>query len=273
MRYCILVVAMVLLGCSSISSDAKQQEDNVSRTWYQPHALARWQWQLKNSVNTTYDVDVYDIDLFDVTRSEIALLHERGKKVICYFSAGSYENWREDAAEFSNALLGKTLDGWPDEKWLDISNVSLKPIIQARLDLAKSKGCDAVEPDNVDGYSNDTGFALTAQQQIEYNLFLANEAHERGLGVGLKNDLAQVLTLQPFFDFAVNEQCYEFDECQLLTPFIQSNKAVFHAEYAQKYVTNNLNEKNKLCEMSKTAHFSTLILPLELDDSFRISCE
>jgi len=69
----------------------------------------------------------------------------------------------------------------------------------------KEKGCDGVEPDNVDGYTNDTGFNLTSNDQIQYNKFLANEAHQRGLSIGLKNNLDQIEVLEPFFDFAVNE--------------------------------------------------------------------
>jgi hypothetical protein len=66
---------------------------------------------------------------------------------------------------------------------------SLGPILFARLDLAVAKGCDGVEPDNVDGYANNTNFPLTVQDQLQFNIWLANEAHARGLSIGLKNDL------------------------------------------------------------------------------------
>ena len=43
-----------------------------------------------------------------------------------------------------------------------------------RMDLAKSKGCDGIEPDNVDVYSNhNTGFHFTASDQLAYNKWLA----------------------------------------------------------------------------------------------------
>lgn len=36
------------------------------------------------------------------------------------------------------------------KQWLDVTQISLlAPIMRARLDLAKSKNCDGVEPDNV----------------------------------------------------------------------------------------------------------------------------
>ena len=39
-----------------------------------------------------------------------------------------------------------------------------------------SAGCDGVEPDNVDGYVNDTGFDLTAGDQLDFNRFARGEA-------------------------------------------------------------------------------------------------
>jgi len=137
----------------------------------------------------------------------------------------------------------------------------------------KEKGCDGVEPDNVDGYTNDTGFNLTSNDQIQYNKFLANEAHQRGLSIGLKNNLDQIEVLEPFFDFAVNEQCHEYTECNLLLPFIENNKPVFNAEYDDIYVDNTNNARNLLCDDANAMEFKTLILPMDLDDSFRFSCD
>ena len=72
-----------------------------------------------------------------------------------------------------------------------------------------------------DGYSNDTGFSLTFENQLNYNKMLAEEAHKRGLSIALKNDLSQIKQLEPYFDFAINEQCHQYNECSLLTPFIK----------------------------------------------------
>jgi hypothetical protein len=71
----------------------------------------------------------------------------------------------------------------------------------------------AVEPDNVDGYANASGFLLTAAHQLAYNRFLPAAAHARDRSIGLKNDLAQVAALKPSFDFAINEQCCQYKEC------------------------------------------------------------
>ncbi|MFK5925372.1 MAG: endo alpha-1,4 polygalactosaminidase [Desulfuromusa sp.] len=273
------LILLLLISCggsSSSSSDSSPDPDPAvppitAGNWYQPPVLITWQWQLQGAVNTTYDVDIYDVDLFDVSAVLIQQLQQSGKKVICYFSAGSYEEWRSDADQFAAADLGNPLDGWPGERWLDIRSDNVQTIMKRRLGLAVQKGCDGVEPDNVDGYTNASGFNLSAADQLIFNRFLADEAHSRELSVGLKNDLDQVLELVDYYDFAINEQCFEYQECDLLTPFINKGKAVLNAEYEQKYV-DDVNERDSLCGGSINRQFSTLFLPLDLDDSVRFSC-
>jgi hypothetical protein len=103
--------------------------------------------------------------------------------------------------------------------------------MHARLDLAREKHCDGVEPDNLDGYENKTGFKLKARDQRTYSRFIADQAHERGLAVALKNNARQVAALERTFDFAVVEQCFEFEECRKYKPFVDAGKAVFAVEY------------------------------------------
>lgn len=280
-----LVSFTFLVGCggSSSSSDSSATEQTkifdamvepyTTGTWYKPEKQTSWQWQLQGDINTSYDVEIYDIDLFDSEATFIESLKNDGKKVICYFSAGSWENWRSDKDDFPSSVLGDAMDGWAGEKWLDISNEALAPIMKARLDLAVQKGCDGVEPDNMDGYTNNTGFALSASEQLAYNKFIANEARKRGLSVGLKNDLDQIVELEPYFDFSVNEQCHEYNECDRLRPFIDANKPVLNAEYKEKYVNNYHNERDTMCSETINLQFTTLILPLDLDGSFRYSCD
>ena len=197
-----------------------------------PPPSASWQIQYSGAIDASLPVDIYNLDLFDTSPETIADLHARGVKVICYFSAGSYEDWRPDAGNFPASTLGKELEGWPGEQWLDIRNLQiLAPLMLERIALAAQKGCDGVDPDNVNGYANDTGFPLTAQDQLVYNMFLANTAHQNGLGIGLKNDLEQIPSLLPYFDWALNEECFTYKECELLLPFVQAGKAVFIIEY------------------------------------------
>ena len=129
--------------------------------------------------------------------------------------------------------MGDSLPDWPGECWLDIRKVEqLDSLMSSRLDLAKQKGCDGVEPDNIDGYLNGSGFPLSYAAQLAYNTWLAEQAHARGLSVGLKNDLEQIDDLLPYFDWALSEECFTYQECDLLSPFVAAGKAVFGVEYS-----------------------------------------
>ena len=204
-----------------------------SGEWWTPDPGTTWQIQLLGDLDIGWDVAVYDVDLFDTAQPTIDRLHADGRRVVCYFSAGSHEDWRTDAADYPAAVLGLPLEGWPGERWVDVRRIDvLGPILAARLDLAAAKGCDAVDPDNVDGYANPTGFDFTDDDQLAFNRWLAEGAHERGLGVALKNDLGQIPDLVAWFDFAVNEECFQFDECDLLAPFVDAGKAVLAIDYA-----------------------------------------
>ncbi|MFQ5490583.1 MAG: endo alpha-1,4 polygalactosaminidase [Phycisphaerae bacterium] len=245
-------------------------------SWYRPSTDTTWQWQLQPNdqgrINTTYDVDLYDIDLFDVDQTVIADLQADGRRVICYFSAGTFEDFRDDAGAFDQADLGNTLDDFADERWLDIRSAGVQAIMLDRLDLAVAKGCDGVEPDNVTGFENDSGFDLTATDQLAFNRFIANAAHQRGLSVGLKNDLEQIAQLLDYFDFAVNEQCHEFDECEVYDALIGAAKPVFNAEYADRFVDEPA-VRDAMCADARGQGLRTLVLPIDLDDAFRFSCE
>ena len=238
----VLAGVLSLLASCTLADDALDAWPAATRPasstgssgdWWQPEPGTTWQWQLHGEIDTSYDVDMVDIDLFEVPQATIDQLHADGRIVICYFIAGSLENWRDDARQFPEEIKGSPLSGWPGERWLGVRQIeALGPIMAARLDLAVEKGCDGVEPDNVDGYANSTGFPLTYDDQIVYNIWLAEQAHARGLSIGLKNDLAQVSDLLPHMDWALNEQCFQYDECELLLPFVDAGKAVFGVEYA-----------------------------------------
>ena len=238
-QFAIAVILLFVTGCGTGTESWETREaDDVgvdsseTEGIWQPSPGTSWQWQLRDPLITSYDVDMYDIDLFDTSAAAIAMLKSEGRVVICYFSAGSYEDWRPDAGDFPPALIGEPLDGWEGEYWLDVRALdTLQPILEARLDLAEEKECDGVEPDNVDGYTNDTGFPLSGDDQLKFNRRLAEAAHDRGLSIGLKNDLNQIPELVDHFDWALNEQCFEFDECDTLLPFIEAGKAVFGVEY------------------------------------------
>jgi hypothetical protein len=203
--------------------------------WWQPPLDVTWQSQLVgHEIDTSFDVGVYDIDLFDRSADLVAALHLQGRRVVCYLNAGSWEDWRPDAADFPEETLGRDYPGWPGEKWLDIRQIDrLAPVLRARLDLCQSKGFDAVDPDNVNGYQNETGFPLSAEDQVRFNRWLAREAHSRGLAIGLKNDAEQAPYLFENFDFALTEDCFDQGWCELTLPFLKNGKPVLDMEYTE----------------------------------------
>ncbi|HET9168267.1 MAG TPA: endo alpha-1,4 polygalactosaminidase [Actinospica sp.] len=240
-----------------------------SACWH-PAVQTSWNWVLSKAPAAPYrSVQMYDVDGFDNTAADVANLHAAGIKAVCYISAGTYENWRPDASEFPAALLGDS-NGWPGEEWLDVRDVQnsgskLRQIMDARLDMCKTKGFDMVEFDNVDGYTNTTGFPLTAADQLYFNATLANDAHSRGLSVLQKNDDEQIPNLLPYFDGALNEQCNQYSECTTAQngdygydQYVAAGKPVFQAEYSLA--------TSKFCVADNKNDFNGVRFDINLDD-------
>jgi hypothetical protein len=187
-----------------------------------------------------------DMDGFDNSASTVASFHALGQKVICYIDVGTAENFRSDDASFPASVLGRT-NGWPGERWLDIRQLSiLEPIMTARFQMCAHKGFDAVEPDNIDGYENSTGFPITATQQLTYDEWVANEVHSLGMAVFQKNDPEQATQLQPYFDGALDEQCNEYAECSSFQPYLSSGKPVLNGEYQSSLYPGFCSADNRL---------------------------
>lgn len=278
MRNWILVSSVVLMVSCTANADRVTQRPVTSNiptepslsppevTEIEPLLSLQMSWQIQYSGEMDYslDVDIYNLDLFDTPTETITQLKERGVFVMCYFSAGSHEDWRPDASDFPSETLGKPMEGWAGETWLDIRQLTkLRPIMESRLEMARAKGCDGVDPDNVNGYENDTGFPLTYDDQITFNTFLANAAHERKLAIGLKNDLNQIPDLLPYFDWIINEECFSYNECDLLLPFLQAGKPVFVIEYERS--------PQEFCEQANRMGFNALHKNWELD-AYRVAC-
>jgi Glycoside-hydrolase family GH114 len=180
--------------------------------------------------SVTPDVDVYDVDLFFTDTSTIKTLHQLGKTVICYFSAGTYEPGRPDSALFPMKDIGSRLIEWPEERWVRTGSASIRRIMADRIQLAAQKGCDAIDADNVDAYGTllGGGLGLMKTDSISIVMFLAATAAKYGMANGLKNGLEIMPLVQGLVQFAVNEQCASKLECNKYTFF---RKPVFHIEY------------------------------------------
>ena len=261
-RMLLLLVFLVILVAGGIYWYFTKRQQPTGEIW-QPKPGTTWHWQLTGRIDTSLDVDMYDIDLFDTPKFIIEELQADGKVVICYFSAGSFEPWRSDARDFPDIVIAGKMQHW-NEWWLDIREIDvLRDIMTKRMDLAVEKGCDGVEPDNVDAYSNRSGRPLQAEDQLRYNKMLAQEAHKRGLSIGLKNDLEQVIELEPYFDWALNEECISYQECEKLLPFIEAGKAVFGAIYEHR--------AEDFCDYTNSLGYSFWQKTYDLDAS-GISC-
>lgn len=246
-----------LLATVAIAAPAA---DAASPSW-RPVKADRWQYQLNPASSgagtaggvtispcgrpatggpscvkpTVYEIDLHGPDGRTPNAAAVQAVHGVGARAVCYVDAGTWERWRPDAAAYPASVKGADVEEWPGEKWLDVRDTAaLLPIVEARVAQCAKAGFDAVEFDNVDGWANSTGFPLTAAHQLRHNRSIAAVARKHGLAVGLKNDLDQVKDLVGNFDFAVNEQCRQFDECGLLKPFLDAGKPVVQIEYSDR---------------------------------------
>lgn len=227
-------------------------------------------WEIRyagTAIPASNTFDVINVDGEDTTTSQITAWKSNNPaiRVICYFSAGSWENWRSDQASFPAAVKGNNMAGWAGEKWLDTRDLTdLMPIMTARMTSFKNKGCDAVDPDNVDGYANSTGFPLTQADSEVYVIAISDAAHTLGLATSLKNFNAAATTLEPYVDFFVNEECYHYTECSDYNSVLSSTtKPILQIEYVGVDTT--------FCPIQNAAGFDTLKKHLALD-TYRISC-
>jgi hypothetical protein len=247
-------------GQGGSSSTAGNGGASGSGGYWKPSAGLSWQWQLTGTIDKTIDVSVYDIDGFDNDQSVVKALHDQGRKVICYLSVGSYEDWRSDAKSFPAAVLGKEYPDWPGERFVDIRAKALREIMAARFDLCKQKGFDGIEPDNMDVYSSNSGFPLTEKDGIDYANWLAKEAHARGLNIGQKNAPEIAKQIQTAFDWVLTEDCYDQGWCADVSVYVDNDKPVFMSEYTDTGV-----DFSAACSWSKPKKYSAILKGRDLD--------
>jgi hypothetical protein len=267
-------LGLVIAGCSSSSRSSSVDSATATATTTSSGPRTElvpgtsWHWQLGGGAidetvldNIDNPKKMYDIDLFATDAAAIGRLHAKGITVICYMETGGWENYRPDAARYPASVLGNGVDGYPNERFVDIRQIdAVLPILTARLDLAVSKGCDGIEPDLDDTYNGyDTGFAITEADQLAFNRAVADAAHTRGLSIGLKNGASPDGTFEramaQFTDWALNEECNTFDECAGYSVFIDQNKAVFQVEYMNPDGTRAAD----FCPNDNAANFDGLL--------------
>ena len=276
--------------------------DTGAGACWTPALSTRWQYQLEGRRNRfvesgginvdicmvpftagpcvtpdVFDIDPYvDSDLsgegnFVVNTAAVNAIHARGKRAICYVSAGDIESFRPDYQAFVDfdATCGHCLIGRPfsarfaDEFWANINNDRgqrdfMLQMIEQRVQTCAGAGFDGIEFDVVDAYAQGqavTGWDISPATQLDYNQRLANLAHTYGLTVALKNDLGQLADLLPYFDYAINEQCFEFEECDNnpapgYAGWVAAGKAVFQVEYRRS--------PRRFCALANAANFNSI---------------
>jgi hypothetical protein len=195
-------------------------------------------YSLAGTHGFNYNVKNIFVDLFDTSSSQISNLKKAGRKVICYFSAGTAENWRPDYSRFPASVRGEADPDWEGEVYLDYRSSSVRSVMASRINLAASKGCNGIDPDNVDTHETDTGFSLKASDQLSYMKFLAAQGHAKNLVVGLKNSADTAKNIEPYVDFVVAEECFKYGECRKYESFTQHGKAMFVIEYRSASSSN-----------------------------------
>eukprot|EP00833_Pecoramyces_ruminatium_P015374 jgi/Orpsp1_1/1189406/evm.model.d7180000071834.1 len=217
---------------------------NKSDARWKPTPGTTWNYVLGHDVDISLEkAQVVDIDVRK-SAEKIKNLHNAGIKVICYFSAGTLEDFRDDYDKYMKVegLVKNVYDDWPDERWLDFRVEGIKPLIKNRMKVAVSKNCDGIEVDNLDAYQMDEvkkwKKPITKEETITFVKWLGTTAHSLGISIGLKNVPGILNEVSNYYDFAINEDCVNHNECYLYNNFLKSGKAVFG-------VTYNGLEKNK----------------------------
>lgn len=124
--------------------------------------------------------------------------------------------------------------GWPDELLLDTSTPGnravLAEIVGEQVRACADRGFDAVELDNLDSWTR-SGGRLDEDGAVDLAARLVAVAHDAGLAAGQKNtpQLGTRGRDEAGYDFAVAEECGQYDECAAYTEVYGA--AVLDIEY------------------------------------------
>jgi hypothetical protein len=230
-----------------------------------PSPLASWQIQLTGALDTTLDVEVFTLDI-DTPESVLRSLHSAERLVFCYFSAGTREPFRDDADAFPDAAVGLPLSDYPDERWVDVRDQTVRSIMEARVAKAADQGCDGIHPSGLGAFLSSTGLDFGRADQLDYNRWLSGVAHEHGISIGLAETEAELsAALVDDFDWAVVWSCLDSD-CQAAAPFTELGKAAFLVEYGDE------SSAADVCPRAKALGLSAIIKRDADLDAFRVGC-
>ncbi|AXG81315.1 endo alpha-1,4 polygalactosaminidase [Streptomyces paludis] len=153
---------------------------------------------------------------------------------ICYVNA--FQVQPAEIGQWDADLLLRDANGnviidedW-DEAILDIGTAAKRTRIAAKvngwIDGCAAKGFQAVEPDNYDSYERSQG-KFNASAASAFITQLSSHAHDKGLAIAQKNtaELASSRVANGL-DFAVAEECGQYNECGDYTKYFGNNVIV-----------------------------------------------
>ncbi|HET6737466.1 MAG TPA: endo alpha-1,4 polygalactosaminidase, partial [Kribbella sp.] len=140
---------------------------------------------------------------------------------ICYVNAfqvqpGEQGDWAADLL-LRDAAGNLVIDEDWGEPLLDLRTADKRSRIAAKvngwIDGCATKGYQAIEPDNYDSYTRSKNL-LTPDQAKAFHTVIATHAHAKNLAIGQKNTVELAGDRQAVgLDFAVAEECGQYDEC------------------------------------------------------------
>lgn len=247
----IVAVATALIATQSTlaAPSARSTWPNMPASEIHSFSLEAWGPQ-----ETGGNGDAVFVDGNLASSSYISELKSKGKRVVCYISAGTVEDWRDDKSSFDDDTAKHYKGFGGTETWLDITQwESFKGPMEARINEAASKGCQFIEYDNVDCDANmcvsGASYDQLFKDQTDYLNWLISTTHGKGMGVGLKNAQSHIESMSSKIDFAINEECQKYDECYYYKQLSSQNKAAFGVEYD--------NNGGKVCSVAKEYHMLT----------------
>lgn len=275
--YLLILLAVIFSACQKDTIDVSNQIDqnplpSDKTTWWQPEANVSFDWYLDDLEDgDTFDATVVDVDAFTTTAAQVSKLHAQGKKVIAYLSVGTIEDDRPDVSLLPAEVVGKKYPEWPHEKWLDIRQLEkLKPWLNSRYNMIIAKGFDAIEPDNLDSYSNESGFKITEDDTRKYCDLLISLAHKNGLGIGQKNVPEISAEYSKKFDWVLTEDAFDQGWQNQLQPYTLLHKPVFAVEYTDE--TSQSKFSGSVCLQAKTLGYFALLKKRSLD-KWKFNCK
>ena len=197
-----------------------------------PPANATFDYQIGGAYTPASSVRIVDRDRLDAP--------VRGRYNVCYVNA--FQTQTAEAAWWKthhrDLLLRRAdgsyvVDGAWNEILLDTSTAAkrraLLAIVGRWIDGCRSRGFQAVEPDNLDSWTRSKS-RLSRADNIAFARLLVARAHADHLAIAQKNDTSMAPVGRSIgFDFAIVEECQVYSECGAYTRTY--GRLVYEIEY------------------------------------------